>query len=180
MRYSDLIQFEPIESIIQLRLADVDAEAAALVKSYVISDEMAEKLIDTVFAQLQFERPLDNKGVLVVGNYGTGKSHLLSVVSAVAQHAGMKDLIQHDRVRGAASVIAGRFQVVVRTEIGATTMSLRDVICSELEEQLEARGVKYAFPPASQLINHKAAFEAMMAAFHERYPDQGLLLVISY
>jgi hypothetical protein len=96
----------------------------------------------------------------------------------VAQHAGMKDLIQHDRVRGAASVIAGRFQVVVRTEIGATTMSLRDVICSELEEQLEARGVKYAFPPASQLINHKAAFEAMMAAFHERYPDQGLLLVI--
>jgi DNA replication protein DnaC len=28
---------------------------------------------------------MDNKGLLVVGNYGTGKSHLMSVISALAE-----------------------------------------------------------------------------------------------
>ena len=45
---------------------------------------MAEKLITLVVLQLQFDQPGDNKGLLVVGNYGTGKSHLMSVISAVA------------------------------------------------------------------------------------------------
>jgi DNA replication protein DnaC len=30
--------------------------------------------------QLQMDEVIDNKGVLVVGNYGTGKSHLMSVI----------------------------------------------------------------------------------------------------
>ncbi len=44
MRYGDLIQFEPIESVVQLRDADEAATARQLVDTYVISDEMAEKL----------------------------------------------------------------------------------------------------------------------------------------
>ena len=79
MKYGDLIQFEPIESVVQLRDADEAAAARQLVQTYVISEEMAEKLVNLVVPQLQFERPMDNKGLLVVGNYGTGKSHLMSV-----------------------------------------------------------------------------------------------------
>jgi len=45
MRYGDLIQFEPIESVVQLRDADEAAAARQLVSTYVISDEMAEKLL---------------------------------------------------------------------------------------------------------------------------------------
>ncbi|HSV96049.1 MAG TPA: DUF6079 family protein, partial [Spirochaetota bacterium] len=44
MRYGDLIQFEPIESVVQLRDADEVAFARQLVQTYVISSEMAEKL----------------------------------------------------------------------------------------------------------------------------------------
>jgi len=44
---------------------------------------MAERLVTVVFPNLQFE-PADSKGILVVGNYGTGKSHLMSVLSAIA------------------------------------------------------------------------------------------------
>ncbi len=177
MRYGDLLQFQPIESVIQLRDADKAAAARQLVETYVFSEEMAEKLVGLVIPQLQFEQPADNKGLLVVGNYGTGKSHLLAVISAVAENADLVTSLNSTDVADAASKISGQFKVV-RTEIGATTMSLRDILVAELEENLEAIGVTFSFPDASQVINSKRSFEEMMAAFHEAFPDQGLMLVV--
>ncbi len=177
MKYRDLIQFEPIESVVQLRDADETASARHLVGTYVISEEMAEKLTGLVIPQLQFEQPADNKGLLVIGNYGTGKSHLMSVISAVAEYSDVVPELTNPLVMDAAQSIAGRFKVV-RTEIGATTMSLRDILVGELEEHLANIGVSYTFPEASQVPSNKRAFEEMMAAFHREYPDQGLLLVV--
>ncbi|MCD6261582.1 MAG: ATP-binding protein [Deltaproteobacteria bacterium] len=177
MKYGDLIQFEPIESVVQLRDA-IDATAARqLVETYVISKEMAEKLVGLVIPQLQFEQPTDNKGLLVVGNYGTGKSHLMSVISSLAEHPDLTASLSNADVANAAQKISGRFKVV-RTEIGATTMSLRDILVAELEEHLAAMGVSYSFPSADQVSNNKRSFEEMMAAFHQEFPDHGLLLVV--
>ena len=177
MKYSELIQFEPIESVVQLRDADEMASAQQMVRSYVISDEMAERLTDIVIPNLQFDQPADNKGLLVVGNYGTGKSHLMAVLSGIAEHAELVDELSNEAVAQAAQQIAGRFQVV-RSEIGAVTMSLRDIIMLELEEHLARMGVTYTFPNADEVPNNKRAFEEMMSAFHQVYPDQGLLLVV--
>jgi DNA replication protein DnaC len=41
----------------------------------------------SMIPQLSFDESVDHKGVLVVGNYGTGKSHLMSVLSLVAEDA---------------------------------------------------------------------------------------------
>ncbi|MEW6032242.1 MAG: DUF6079 family protein [Bacillota bacterium] len=177
MKYVDLIQFEPIESVVQLQDADEATSARQLVSTYVISEEMAEKLTSLVIPQLQFNQPVDSKGLLVVGNYGTGKSHLMSVISGIAEHADLLSAVGNAQVAQAAERIAGKFKVV-RTEIGATTMSLRDILVGELEEHLAAMGVTYTFPDASQVPNNKRAFEEMMAAFHQEYPDHGLLLVV--
>ncbi|MCX5977580.1 MAG: DUF6079 family protein, partial [Coprothermobacterota bacterium] len=51
-------------------------------------------------------------------------------------------------------------------------------VVAELEEHLAAMGVTYSFPPADKVSNNKDAFEEMMTAFHQVYPDQGLLLVV--
>jgi len=177
MKYGDLIQFEPIESVVQLRDADEAAAARQLVETYVISSEMAEKLVSLVVPQLQFDQPMDNKGLLIVGNYGTGKSHLMSVISALAENGDLVTCLSDEGVASAAGKISGRFKVV-RTEIGATTMSLRDILVAELEEHLAAMGVSYSFPPADKVSNNKRSFEEMMAAFHQEYPDHGLLLVV--
>ena len=177
MKYSDLIQFDPIESVVQLRDADEAAAARQLVETYVISGEMAEKLVAVVIPQLQFEQPTDNKGLLVVGNYGTGKSHLMSVISGLAESADLAASLNNGDVADAAGKIGGRFKVV-RTEIGATTMSLRDILVAELEEHLEVMGVGYSFPAADQVSNNKQPFEEMMTAFHQEFPDHGLLLVV--
>src|SRR6266702_7795595 len=177
MRYSELIQFEPIETVVQLREADSASEARRLVETFVISDRMAELLGALVFPQLQFTKPADNKGLLVVGNYGTGKSHLMSVISAIAEHASLTTALGNPKVADSAASIAGKFKVI-RTEIGATTMSLRDILVAELEEHLADLGITYTFPEMSQLTNNKRAFQEMMVAFHEHYPDHGLLLLV--
>lgn len=177
MRYKALIRFEPIESVVQLRDADEATAARQLVETYVVSEEMAEKLVDLVIPQLQFDHPADNKGLLVVGNYGTGKSHLMSVLSALAHNSELTASLNHAGLADAAKNIGGRFKVV-RTEIGATTMSLREILVAELEEHLAAMGVSYSFPAADQLSNNKRAFEEMMTAFHQKFPDHGLLLVV--
>ena len=177
MKYGDLIQFEPIESVVQLRNADQLDAAKQLVSTYVISDEMAEKLTSLVIPDLQFDTPTDNKGLMVVGNYGTGKSHLMSVLSAIAEDAGTLPLIRCAPVAKAAERIAGKFKVI-RTEIGAVTMSLRDILIAEIEEHLSKLGVSFTFPSAATITNNKRAFEDMMALFHQKYPDQGLLVVV--
>ena len=177
MKYEDLVQFDPIETVVQIRDADEADAARQLVRSYVISDEMAERLSPLVFPQLQFDRPADNKGVLVVGNYGTGKSHLMSVISGIAEHGDLVSELSNPRTQESAQGLAGRFKVV-RTEIGTTTMSLRDIVVGELEERLDALGVAFAFPNIAEVSGSKRAFEEMMAAFHRTYPDHGLLLVV--
>ncbi|MBT4527744.1 MAG: ATP-binding protein, partial [Deltaproteobacteria bacterium] len=177
MKYSDLIQFDPIETVVQLRHANETAAAQKFVSTYVISDEMAERLISLIIPQLQFEKPMDNKGFLVVGNYGTGKSHLMSVISSLAEDESLLNALNHEDTKTAAKQIAGRFKVI-RTEIGATTMSLRDILISEIEEYLDSIGVDYVFPESGSISNHKNAFEDMMDAFYKVFPDQGLLLVV--
>lgn len=176
MRYGDLIQFEPIETVVQLRDADRESEARRLVSTYVVSPEMAERLADVVIPQIQIDEPADNKGFLVVGNYGTGKSHLMSVLSAVAERADLVGSVD-PRIAAPAQRIAGRFKVA-RTALGATTMDFRAFVCSQLEEALARWGVDYRFPARDTIPNHRRAFEDLMAAFHTRYADLGLLLVV--
>ena len=177
MKYSDLIQFEPIESVVQLRDADAAADAKKLVETFVISERMADQLTAMVFDQLQFDKPADNKGLLIVGNYGTGKSHLMSLISAIAEHPELAACATNTAVGDKAESIAGRFQVV-RAEIGSTTMSLRDIICATLEDRLSEFGVTYQFPSASDVTNNKDPFIEMMGAFEKEHPTKGLLLVL--
>ncbi len=178
MKYGDLIQFEPIESVVQLRDANEEIAARQLVKTYVISEEMAEKLVNLVIPQIQFDQPMmDNKGLLVVGNYGTGKSHLMSVISALAENGELSSYLNDKRVAGAAGKIGGRFKVV-RTELEGIKMSLRDFVCGHLEEVFEQWGVEFKFPAHEKTLSHKVLFEEMMAAFHSRFPEQGLLFVV--
>jgi energy-coupling factor transporter ATP-binding protein EcfA2 len=177
LRYSDLIQFEPIESVVQLRDADDKERAFHLLDTYVISDRMAEQLDDIIIEQIQFDRIVDNKGLLIVGNYGTGKSHLMSVISTIAEQPGASKHIKNERVAKKATEIEGKFKVI-RTEIGAVAMSLRDIICQALQQGLANLGIDYTFPKASEVTNNKDMLYEMMELFHDQYPDLGLMLVV--
>ena len=177
MKYSALINFESLETIIQLILTTGEKEAKTIINTYVISEEMASRMTNLIFPMLQFKEPKDNKGILIVGNYGTGKTHLMSFLSSIAENSDYLKFIKNEDVRKSAETFAGQFKVH-RTEIGGVSTPLRNIIVHELEDYLASIGVSFSFPPMDTITNNKAALEDMMNAFHQKYPDQGLLFVV--
>jgi len=175
MHYSELIQFENLETVIQFQQTN---RIEQLVKTYVISDEMANKFNNLVFEQLRFNQVGDNKGLFIIGNYGTGKSHLMAVISSIAENATLLKQLNNKAVAKAAKPsIAGKFHVI-RVEMSAVERSLRECLTEEIETYLNSIGVNYQFPPADKITNNKPAFQELMAAFKAAYPKQGLLLVV--
>jgi len=133
MKYSELISFNPIESVIQLTTASDASKAREYVRNYVMSDAMADSLQAPVIDQLQMDEVVDNRGVLVVGNYGTGKSHLMSVISSIAHDADNLQYLQNKKFAEQMKPIAGKFEVL-RIEIGGVTMPLREILFGFIQE----------------------------------------------
>lgn len=180
MHYRDLIEFDAIESVKQLRAAGRLDDAREDVRTYVISDRMRETLTELLIPHLRFDNPDlggGHRGVLVVANYGTGKTHLMSTIAAVAEHAELASELTDRDTAEASVAIAGKFHVI-RVEIGAVETSLREILTGELSRGLAALGVDFTFPPVASISNNKDALADMMAAFEGKYPDRGLLLVI--
>ena len=197
MLYRDLIQFEPLDDIIQLRDADDGVKAQRLVRTFVFSERMAEQMVEIILPQIDLDSAVDHKGIFIVGNYGTGKSHLLSVISALAENAEQIDSIRLDvaaqeeaaatppgrklpyrtRIGERARPFAGKFKVV-RMEVGGVTRHLRDSVVEALENFLASVGTPYSFKGVSDLTNNKDALLEAINCFRQGYPDYGILFVL--
>ena len=177
MRYSDLISFHPIEDVIQLVTAENKDKAREYVKTYVMSDTMLGNLQALVLDQLQMDEVVDNKGVLIVGNYGTGKSHLMSVLSALATDKECIQYLQNKEFAEQVKSIAGKFEVL-RIEIGGVVMPLYDVIMSYVQDDFEKRGIDFDVPDYKNVKSIKIVVKEMMMAFSQKYPDKGYLIVV--
>ena len=177
MKYSELISFKPIESTIQL-LETADKKVAQdMVQTYVMSDSMAENLKATVIDQLQMEEVIDNKAVMIVGNYGTGKSHLMSVIAAIATDAENLEYVQNKKFGKEMEIVAGKFEVL-RLKVDGLTMPLREVILAEIEDDFAKRGIDYTIPELNNVRDNARLIKEVMQAFQEKYPDKGYLIVI--
>lgn len=177
MKYNELIHFDPIVSVKVLRDANDFDRARDDVATYVISNRMRDTIEKILVPNLRFDQPGDSKGLMVVATYGTGKTHLMSVVSAVAEHADLAEFLTDAAVKDAVAPVAGKFRVI-RHEIGMTKMGLRDIVCGELERSLADIGVKFSFPSASQVSGTKNSLVEMMQAFEAVEPEKGLLFVV--
>lgn len=177
MKYSELISFKSIESTIQL-LETADKKVAQdMVQTYVMSDNMAESIKATVIDQLQMEEVVDNKAVMIVGNYGTGKSHLMSVIAAIATDAENLEFAQNKRFAKDMEIIAGKFEVL-RLKVDGLTMPLREVILAEIEDDFENRGIDYTVPDLNNVRDNARLIKEVMQAFQSKYPDKGYMVVI--
>ena len=177
MKYSELISFKPIESTIQL-LETADKKVAQdMVQTYVMSDTMADNLKATVIDQLQMEEVIDNKAVMIVGNYGTGKSHLMSVIAAIATDADNTSFVQNKKFGKDMEIVAGKFEVL-RLKVDGLTMPLREVILAEIEDDFANRGIDYTVPNLDNVRDNARLIKEVMQAFQSKYPDKGYLIVI--
>lgn len=177
MKYSELIEFRPIEDVIQLKSADDALKSREYVRSYVMSDRMAKILRAAVVDQLKLDA-VESKGILVVGNYGTGKSHLMSVLAAVANDVDNLPLLNNKNFAEAMELVAGKFEVL-RLEIGGgVTMPLREIIFAEVREDFAKRGISVDVPDFDKVRDNKKLIRDTMTAFAEKYPGRGYFLVV--
>jgi hypothetical protein len=175
MQYKELIQFEPITTVVKLVNASELSVAENLVKTFVFSKKMQEDLREIIIKNLVTEPTYETKGIQVVGSYGTGKSHLMSLVSAIAENADLVKLIQNDDLKKAFNPIAGKYKVL-RFEIG-TDRPLKDVVFSQIERFLKKEGIDFKFKEDSN-ESWKSLIQEMMAVFEEKYPKHHFLVVI--
>jgi hypothetical protein len=177
MKYRDLIQFEAVTEVIQLVTANKKEMATQLVDSYVISDRMADVIMHRISPALKQGDQAKSRGLFIVGNYGTGKSHLMSVITAVAEHVDLLEHIKYPSIREELSDIAGKFKIS-RQETTALNVPLRDIVFTQLESDLKKMGVEYHFPGNKESVTNKYALAEMMISFKKVYPEQGLLIAL--
>ncbi len=177
MKYSELISFKPIESTIQLLETAEKSAARDAVSTYVMSDSMAEGMQAPVIDQLQMEDVVDNKAIMVVGNFGTGKSHLMSVIAAVATDDENLNYLQNKKFAASMEIIAGKFEVL-RMKVDGLTMPLREIIMGEIEDDFSNRGIEYEVPDLDSVRDNSRIIKDAMAKFQEKYPEKGYLIVI--
>jgi hypothetical protein len=175
MQYKELIQFEPITSVVKLVNAGDSAVAENLVKTFVFSDKIQEDLREVIIKNLVTEPTYETKGMQVVGSIGTGKSHLMSLVSVIAENADLIQFLQDDQLKKEFQPI-GRKYKVLRFEIG-TDKPLKDIVFAQIERYLKKEGVDYTFDSESN-FSWKELIQQMMAEFEANFPDKHFLIVI--
>lgn len=174
MKYKDILQFDPITEVIQLDLLHREDYRKGIVRTFVYPDYFVETILPEMVRNIAFGRT-DRKGIQVIGNYGTGKSHLMSLVSLIAENDKYLQDVQNEQVKEIFKPIAGRFKVF-RFEM-QTDKKFWDVITFQLQRFLDDMGVEYQFNSAS-LKMYSEQLDEMMAAFEDKYPDHGFMLVI--
>ena len=176
MKYKDLIQFESVDEIIKFDKLGDSNYRDRLVKTFVYSQAFENFIIPRICRELDLDSTQETRGIQVVGNYGTGKSHLMSLFSIIAEDEHYLDFVTNKNVKECLKKIAGRYKVV-RFEISGTD-SLWDMITYQIDKYLEEWGVDYSIYEDNRPVPYYDKLEKMMAAFEESYPDKGFMFVI--
>ena len=175
MKYKELINFEPITEVVKFSETHKTDYQKNLVKTFVFSNTFKDILIPLMVRNLDYNVTGESFGLQVVGNYGTGKSHLMSLVSLIAENGELLDLIQEKKQKKALQSIAGKFKVL-RFELGGTE-SLWDFVTYKIENYFKEIGVDFIFD-GHGTITYADKLKLMMAEFEEKFPDKGLMIVI--
>lgn len=175
MKYADLINFEPITEVVRFDKTFNSDYQKSLVKTFVFSDTFKNILIPRIIRNLDFNKTGETFGLQIVGNYGTGKSHLMSLISLIAENAELCELVKEEEPKKALSAIAGKFKVL-RFELGGTD-SLWDFITYKIQEYFSSLGIDFSFV-GHGTITYADKLKIMMSVFEEKFPDKGFLLVI--
>lgn len=175
MQYKDLIQFDPITTVVKLVTSGEQSVAENLVKTFVFSKKMQEDLREVIIKNLVTEPTYETKGIQVVGSYGTGKSHLMSLVSVIAENADLVKYVQHEDLKNYFISIAGKYKVL-RFEIG-TDKPLKDIVFAQIERYLKKEKVNFEFDEDSN-FSWKELIQQMIAEFEFNFPNHHFLIVI--
>ena len=166
MKYRDLIQFEPINEVVKFDRLQSDDYRRSLVRNFVFSSTYEK----------DYTASYDTYGLQIVGNYGTGKSHLMSLFSLVAEDEQYLPLVQSESARKVLGNIAGKYKTI-RFELGNDDELWR-IVCYQIDLQLKEWGIDYSIMADNKPDMYTDKLNRMMAQFEYKYPSKGLMIVI--
>lgn len=177
MKYGDLIESTRIGGKVRIQDADTFLNAERLVSTYLVSDDLAREVVGQTFAHMQLDESECGNAVIVGGGHGAGKSHLMAVVSAIAERGHLAHALTGPGVGAAATDFAGRYKSV-RVELAATTAPLSTILCAAVQERLGTPGANGTAETAHVGQAGTDALARMVEAFRVGHPDHGVLLVV--
>lgn len=176
MKYKELIQFEPINEVVKFERLGSDDYRKSLVRNFVFSETYEKTIIPQLCRNLDYTASHETFGIQIVGNYGTGKSHLMSLFSLVAEDEAYLPLVQNESARKVFHNIAGKYKVI-RFELGSDDELWR-LVGFQIDRQLKEWGVEYSILNDTAPDMYKDKLNRMMAHFEQTFPDKGLMIVI--
>ena len=175
MKYNDLIQFDPIEEVIKFNQLQSEDYRHSLVRNFVFSNTYEKTIIPEICRDLDYTSSTETFGLQIVGDFGTGKSHLMSLFSLIAEDENLLQFVKNDSAKQNLGIIAGKYKII-RFEMGSTD-ELWNIVCEQIDLAFEAWGINYSIAADSKGM-YKDRLNRMMAQFEEVFPSKGLMIVI--
>lgn len=127
-KIGDLIEVPEIEPVVRLEDAGDRVMARNLVQSFVVTQDI-RRLLDLIMPSLESGQ---GKGFFIMGSYGSGKSHLLSVLSLVCAARDGKD-VPAELASLARNLLVGRVSLLrFRAQV-----ALEDAVMSSLPDAIK-------------------------------------------
>jgi len=170
-----LFDFQQIKDVVDID-ADLDArdKRAEIVTSYVISESLENQIVE-FFNNLEHPK---HKANTVIGNYGSGKSHLIGFLISLVEDPSLADSLQNARIKKAVGKLSRKF-FSVKFELQAGQVGLKQWFYGKTKQQLKA---KYCvdiptFDPQID-FDDKENIKEILSIIKKKDPSIGLLVVI--
>lgn len=153
-----------------LRQVDLQKE---LISSFIISEGLEQQITD-FFDNLK--KP-NHKAVKIIGNYGSGKSHLIAFLVSVINNPSHRELIKNQKVRKATDEIVRSFYTI-QFELQPVDVDLSYFFFKELEKQIQ-RTYGIEIPKLTpDIIDFKEHLANIIEALKSHDSSKGLLVVV--
>ena len=172
MKISELFDFEEIQEVIEI---DRIPDEKELVEKFVISPNLELEILDL----LDILKQKRHKSVNIIGNYGTGKSHLLAFLSLVLSKPELIKHIQSDKIKERLSELRREF-VIVKYELPARQRhSIARIFFYRIGKQLkDYYGIEIrSINPEDEDKDTKELVEEVIDKIKEKHPAKGLLVL---
>ena len=170
-----LFKFEEIKDVVDI---DSDLKELAsqkeIVKSYIISESLENQIVEFF---LNLEKP-NHKAIKVIGNYGSGKSHLIAFLISLVNNPELASLVQNDVVCNAVKKINRKF-VTVQFELMPGAIELQTWFFREIAKQLKSKyNLEIPQFDFKKDINPKDNISAILEIIKRQDSSIGLFVVI--
>lgn len=171
----ELFNFEDIQQVIAIGNIENEQE---MVEKFVISPNLKEDLLEFL-EYLKGNKPDKNISVDVIGNYGTGKSHLLTFLSLILSNPNMIEYIQDEEIKNEFKSLNKEY-LVVKYELPGQDKSLEDIFFYRVRKQLkEDYGIEIRdIDSSNEKKDPKELIEEILLTIKEKYPNKGLIVIL--